>query len=68
MILWMAGLHHASVKHKTPVDKLFTDRDRSDLILFLARCTEVLDPRVRKALSHYGHVPIWYQSGDYEGN
>ena len=70
-ILWMAGLHHASVKHKTPVDKLFTDRDRSDLILFLARCTEVLDPRVRKALSHYGHVPIWYQAGDgtpyYEG-
>ena len=70
-ILWMAGLHHASVKHKTTVDKLFTDRDRSDLILFLARCTEILDPRVRKALSHYGHVPIWYQSGDgtpyYEG-
>ena len=70
-IMWMAGLHQASVKKNTTVDKLFTDRDRSDLILFLARCTEVLDPRVRKALSHYGHVPILYRSCDgtqyYEG-
>ena len=53
-ILWMAGLHNASRKHNTPVEKLFSDHDRSDLIRFLAKCTEVID----------GHLPIWYEAGD----
>ena len=63
-ILWMAGLLSASRKQKVPVERLFSDQDRSDLIRFLTRCTEVIDPRVRKAISHYGHIPIWYEAGD----
>ena len=63
-ILWMAGLVNASNKYDTPVENLFSDKDKSDLIRFMARCTEVIDPRVRKAISHYGHIPIWYEAGD----
>ena len=25
---------------------------------------EIIDPRVRKAVSHYGHVPLMYALGD----
>ena len=60
----MAGLLNASKKHETPVENLFSDKDKSDLVRFMARCTEVIDPRVRKAISHYGHIPIWYEAGD----
>ena len=63
-ILWMAGLLSASERQKVPVEQLFSDKDRSDLIRFLTRCTEVMDSRVRKAISHYGHIPIWYEAGD----
>ena len=63
-ILWMAGLNGASVKKGVPVERLFSEEEKSDLIRFLARCTEVIDSRVRKAISHYGHMPIWYESGD----
>ena len=63
-IVWMAGLMTASKKHKIPMDELFSDEHKSDLIKFLVRCTEVIDARVRKALSHYGHIPIWYEVGD----
>ena len=63
-ILWMCGLQSASVKAETPVEGLFTDSDRSNIILFLAKCVTVIDPRVRKSVSHYGHVPTMYVAGD----
>ena len=63
-IIWMAGLLKASEKTKTSIDRLFSDGDRSDLFRFLSKCSEVIDPRVRKAVSHYGHVPLMYASGD----
>ena len=63
-IVWMAGLMSASQKHKTPIEELFADEHKSDLIRFSVRRTEVIDPRVRKTLSHYGHIPIWYEVGD----
>ena len=63
-ILWMAGLLSASQRQHVPVERLFSDRDKSDLIRFLTRCTEVMDSRARKAISHYGHIPIWYEAGD----
>ena len=34
-ILWMAALLNASRKQKVPVERLFSDHDRSDLIRFL---------------------------------
>ena len=55
-LLWMAGLETASRKHKVPVEQLFSDHDGSDRIRFLVKCIEVIDPRVRKAISHYGHI------------
>ena len=63
-VLWMSGLLKASETQNTPIDRLFSDGDRTDLFRFLARCREVIDPRVRKAVSHYGHVPLMYASGD----
>ena len=60
----MTGLLKASEKMKTDIDRLFSDGDRSDLFRFLSKCSEVIDPRVRKAVSHYGHVPLLYASGD----
>ena len=51
-------------KAEVPVEKLFTDADRSNIILFLGKCVTVIDPRVRKAVSHYGHVPAMYAAGD----
>ena len=63
-ILWMTGLLKASEKMSTSIDRLFSDGDRSDLFRFLSKCNEVIDPRVRKAVSHYGHVPLMYASGD----
>ena len=62
-ILWMAALLGASEKQKVSVERLFSDKDRSGLIRFLTRCTEVIDSRARKAISHYGHIPIWYEAG-----
>ena len=63
-ILWMCGLQSASSKKHVPIEELFTDKDKSDIILFLAKCQEVIDPRVRKAVSHYGHTPVMYAAGD----
>ena len=63
-ILWMTGLLKASEKMSTDIDRLFSDGDRSDLFRFLSKCNEIIDPRVRKAVSHYGHVPLLYASGD----
>ena len=63
-ILWMSGLLKASEKTKTSIDRLFSDGDRSDLFRFLARCSDIIDPRVRKAVSHYGHVPLLYAASD----
>ena len=63
-ILWMCGLRSASNKKQVPIEDLFTDQDRSDIILFLGKCIEVIDPRVRKAVSHYGHVPTMYAACD----
>ena len=60
----MTGLLKASEKMSTSIDRLFSDGDRSDLFQFLSKCNEVIDPRVRKAVSHYGHVPLLYASGD----
>ena len=63
-ILWMCGLTSASSKKQAPIEELFNDQNRSDIILFLAKCVEILDPRVRKAVSHYGHTPVMYATGD----
>ena len=63
-IIWMTGLLKASERQGTDVERLFSDGDRSDLFRFLAKCREIIDPRVRKALSHYGHVPLMYAVGD----
>ena len=63
-ILWMSGLLKASEKTKTSIDRMFSDGDRSDLFRFLARCSDIIDPRVRKAVSHYGHVPLLYAVSD----
>ena len=43
---------------------MFSDVDRSDLFRFIAKCSEIIDPRVRKAVSHYGHVPLLYAASD----
>ena len=63
-ILWMSGSLKASEKMKTSIDRLFSDGDRSDLFRFLAKCNDIIDPRVRKAVSHYGHVPLLYAVDD----
>ena len=63
-IIWMTGLLKASVKQGTDVERLFSDGDRADLFRFLAKCSEIIDPRVRKAVSHYGHVPLMYAVSD----
>ena len=63
-IIWMTGLLKASEKKGTDIDRLFSDGDRSDLFRFLSKCSEIIDPRVRKAVSHYGHVPLMYALGD----
>ena len=63
-VIWMSGLLKAAEKAKTSIDRLFSDGDRSDLFRFLAKCNEIIDPRVRKAVSHYGHVPLLYASDD----
>ena len=63
-ILWMCGLVSASNKKQILIEELFTDKDKSDIILFLAKCVEIIDPRVRKAVSHYGHTPVMYAAGD----
>ena len=54
----------ASEKTNTSIDRLFSDGDRSDLFRFLGRCSDIIDPRVRKAVSHYGHVPLLYAVSD----
>ena len=63
-VIWMTGLMKASEKQGTDVERLFSDGDRADLFRFLAKCSEIIDPRVRKAVSHYGHVPLMYAVGD----
>ena len=63
-VLWMTGLVKASETQKTSIDRLFSDGDRSDLFRFLSKCSEIIDPRVRKAVSHYGHVPLLYALDD----
>ena len=63
-VIWMSGLTKASEIQNTPIDRLFSDGDRSDLFRFLARCRDIIDPRVRKAVSHYGHVPLTHASDD----
>ena len=63
-VLWMSGLVKASETRKTSIDRLFSDGDRSDLFRFLSKCSEIIDPRVRKAVSHYGHVPLMYALSD----
>ena len=63
-VLWMSGLVKASETKKTSIDRLFSDGDRSDLFRFLSKCSEIIDPRVRKAVSHYGHVPLMYALSD----
>ena len=63
-ILWMSGLLKASEKTKTSIDRMFSDVDRSDVFRFIAKCSEIIDPRVRKAVSHYGHVPLLYAASD----
>ena len=53
-----------SETQKTTIDRLFSDGDRSDLFRFLSKCSEIIDPRVRKAVSHCGHVPLMYALSD----
>ena len=60
----MCGLQSASSKKEVPVEELFTIEDTTNIILFLGKCVEVIDPRVRKAVSHWGHVPAMYVAGD----
>ena len=50
---------HLSSK-ETPDENLFTDSDRSNIILFLAKCVTVIDPRVRSQC----HVPAMYVASD----
>ena len=60
----MCGLQNASYKKHVPVEELFTDDDKTDILLFVAKCVEIIDPRVRKAVSHYGHTPVIYATTD----
>ena len=59
--MWLAS---AAQKNNTSIEGLFTNGDKSDIILFLAKCVEIIDPRVRKAVSHYGHTPVIYATTD----